>query len=165
MTTFDDGADVLHAGEGKSVSFLGTFSGNRVTFVHRRAGSAYSVVEWTAAPGAPGTPPHIHRATDEAFYVLEGTFGFRVGKRALEARAGTFVFVPQGLEHAFWNGGTTEARLLSTVSPPGFEGYFEELAEGLAASGDDAEAARSLREELSEKYDIEVIGPPMRGAN
>jgi quercetin dioxygenase-like cupin family protein len=115
--------------------------------------------------GAPGTPPHLHRATDEAFYVLEGAFGFRVGERALEAPAGTFVFVPKGLEHAFWNRGTTEARLLSTVSPPGFEGYFEELAEGLAALGDDEEAARSLREELSEKYDIEVVGPPMRGAN
>jgi quercetin dioxygenase-like cupin family protein len=118
MTTFDDGADVLHAGEGKSVSFSGTFSGNRVTFVHRRAGSAYSVVEWAAAPGAPGTPPHLHRVTDEAFYVLEGTFGFRVGEHALEAPAGTFVFVPKGLEHAFWNGGTTEARLLSTVPQP-----------------------------------------------
>jgi hypothetical protein len=55
--------------------------------------------------------------------------------------------------------------LLSTVSPPGFEGYFEELAEGLAAAGDDEEAARSLREELSEKYDIEVVGPPRRAAN
>ena len=88
-----------------------------------------------------------------------------MGERALEAPAGTFVFVPKGLEHAFRNGGTTEARLLSTVSPPGFEGYFEELAEELAAAGDDAEAARSLREELSEKYDIEVIGPPMRAAD
>jgi mannose-6-phosphate isomerase-like protein (cupin superfamily) len=165
MTTFDDGAAVLRAGEEKTVSFSGTFSGNRVTFVHGQPDAAYSVVEWAAAPGAPGTPPHLHRATDEAFYVLEGAFGFRVGERALEAPAGTFVFVPKGLEHAFWNGGTTEARLLSTVSPPGFEGYFEELAEGLAAAGDDEEAARSLREELSEKYDIEVVGPPMRGAN
>jgi hypothetical protein len=87
-----------------------------------------------------------------------------VGDRSLEAPAGTFVFVPKGLEHAFWNGCTTEARLLSTLSPPGFEGYFEELAEGLVATSDD-EAAKSLREELSEKYDIEVVGPPMRAAN
>jgi mannose-6-phosphate isomerase-like protein (cupin superfamily) len=117
MTTFDDGAIVLPMGKGKTVSFSGTFSGNRVTFVYREPGAAYSVVEWAAAPGAPGTPPHLHRAIDEAFYVLEGTFGFRVGDRALEAPAGAFVFVPKGFEHAFWNGGTTEARLLSTVSP------------------------------------------------
>jgi mannose-6-phosphate isomerase-like protein (cupin superfamily) len=164
MTTFADGADVLHAGEGKSVSFSGTFSGNRVTFVHRRAGSAYSVVEWAAAPGAPGTP-HLHRATDEAFYVLEGTFGFQVGHRTLEVGAGAFVFVPKGLEHAFWNGGTTSARLLSTVSPPGFERYFEELADGLAGVGDDEEAAVSLRKALSEKHDIEVIGAPRQATS
>ena len=116
-------------------------------------------------PGSPGTPPHLHRMTDEAFYVLEGSFGFRVGGRTLEAPVGTFIFVPKGLEHAFWNGGTTEARLLSTISPPGFEGYFEELAEGLAAAGTDARKARSLRERLSKEYDIEVFGPPIQAKN
>ena len=78
---------------------------------------------------------------------------------------GTFIFVPRGVEHAFWNEGNTEARLLSTVSPPGFEGYFEELAEGLAAAGDDAQAAARLRERLSKKYDIEVVGPPRQATS
>jgi len=163
--TFDDGATVLPPGEGKTVSFSGTFSGNRVTFVYREPDATYSIVEWAAAPSAPGTPLHLHRETDEGFYVLEGTFGFEVGDRALEMPAGTFVFVPRGLEHAFWNGGTTEARLLSTVSPPGFESYFEELAEGLAAAGDDAQAATRLRKALSEKSDIEVVGPPRQATN
>ncbi|MDQ3795171.1 MAG: cupin domain-containing protein [Actinomycetota bacterium] len=60
------------------------FSGNRLAFVYTEPDSAYSVVEWVAAPGAPGTPLHLHRATDEAFYVLEGTLGFQVGQRTLE---------------------------------------------------------------------------------
>ena len=102
--TFDDGATVLPPGEGKTVSFSGTFSGNRMTFVYREPDATYSIVEWAAAPSAPGTPLHLHRETDEGFYVLEGTFGFEVGDRALEVPAGTFVFVPRGLEHAFWNG-------------------------------------------------------------
>jgi hypothetical protein len=55
--------------------------------------------------------------------------------------------------------------LLSTVSPAGFESYFEELAEGLAAAADDAQAATSLRKVLSEKYDIEVVGPPRQATN
>ena len=59
---------------------------------------------------------------------------------------------------------TTSAKLLSTVSPPGFEQYFEELAEGLAAAGEDAEVASSLRKALSEKHDIEVVGPPQQAA-
>jgi mannose-6-phosphate isomerase-like protein (cupin superfamily) len=163
--TFDTEAIMLPPGERKTVSFSGTFSGNRVTFVYREPDAAYSIVEWATASSVPGTPPHLHRATDEGFYVLEGTFGFEVGDRSLVAPAGTFLFVPRGLEHAFWNGGTTEARLLSTVSPPGFESYFEELAEGLAAAGDDAQAATSLRKALSEKYDIEVVGPPRQATN
>jgi hypothetical protein len=50
--------------------------------------------------------------------------------------------------------------LLSTVSPSGFERYFEELAEGLAAAGEDTRAAASLRNVLSKKHNIEVVGPP-----
>ena len=152
----DEGALVLLPGEGKTVRL----PGNEITFVHRKSDGAYSLIEWVAAPGVPGTPLHIHRVTDEAFYVLDGTFGFQVGERTVEGAAGAFFFVPKGLEHAFWNQGLTAARMLITMSPPGFERYFEELAEGLAAVGDDAEAAMSVRKALSEKHDIEVVGPP-----
>jgi hypothetical protein len=51
--TFDNGATVLPAAEGMTVSFSGTFSGDRVAFVYREPDSAYSIVEWAAAPGAP----------------------------------------------------------------------------------------------------------------
>ena len=159
----DDGSTVLLPGQGKTVSFSGTtFSGNQVRFVYEEPHDAYSLVELVAAPGAPGTPLHFHRATDEACYVLEGTFGFQMGNQTMELTEGAFVFVPKGLEHAFWNGGTSSARLLFTISPPGFERYFEDLAQGLAAAGDDEAAAMSLRKALSEKYDIEVVGPPQQ---
>ncbi len=152
-----DTSIVLLQGEGESVSL----PGNEVRFVHAQSeGGAFSLVEWAAAPGFPGPPLHIHRVTDEAFYVLEGTFGFQVGKETRDADAGTFVFAPKGLAHTFWNQGPTRARMLVTLSPPGFERYFEELAEGLANVGDDAEAAMSVRKALSEKHDIEVVGPP-----
>ncbi|HET6262110.1 MAG TPA: cupin domain-containing protein [Chloroflexia bacterium] len=159
-----EGPTVLVPGQGKTVSFSGTFSGNGLTFVHGGSDGAYSLVEWDAAPGAPSTPLHLHRATDEAFYVLQGTFGFRAGDRTLELSAGSFAFVPRGLEHAYWNEGPTPAKMLITISPPGLERYFEELADGLAAVGDDPEAAMSLRKALSEKHDVEVIGPPRQAA-
>ena len=152
----EDGSVMLTPGEGKTVSF----SGNQVRLVHGQPDGAYSVVEWVSEPYVPGTPLHIHRVTDEAFFVLEGTFGFQAGQRTFEGAAGAFVFVPKGLEHAYWNEGAIPARMLITISPPGFEGYFEELADGLAAAGDDAEAAMSVRKALSGKYDIEVVGPP-----
>jgi hypothetical protein len=50
------------------------------------------------------------------------------------------------------------------ISPAGFEPYFEELSAGLAAAGADPNAAMTVRQALSVKYDIEVIGPPRQGA-
>ena len=138
---------MLSAGEGKTVSF----SGNRVRSIHGQPGGAYSAVEWASEPGIPGTPLHVHRETDEAFYVLEGTFGFQAGERAFEGAAGTFVFVPRGLDHAYWNAGKTPAKMLITISPPGFGRYFGELAEGLETAGDDEQAAIGVRKALSEK--------------
>jgi oxalate decarboxylase/phosphoglucose isomerase-like protein (cupin superfamily) len=88
-----------------------------------------------------------------------------VGEETLENSAETFVFVPKGTKHAFWNQGPHPARLLVTMSPPEFWRYLKELAEGLAEAGDDAETAMSLRESLSKKYDVEVVGPPRRAAS
>jgi len=157
----DGKGTVLQRGERETVSL----PWNKVSFVHKGPDSAYSLVEWTSEPGPPGSSVHIHRQTDEAFYVLEGTFGFQMGEETVEGSAGTFVFAPKGTVHAFWNQGPSPARMLVTMSPPGFWRYLKELAEGLAAAGDDAEAARSLRERLSEKYDIEVLGPPRRATS
>ena len=148
----EDGSVMLPPGEGKTVSF----SGNYGRLVHGQPDGAYSVVEWVSEPYVPGTPLHIHRVTDEAFFVLEGTFGFQAGQRTFEGAAGAFVFVPKGLEHAYWNEGAIPARMLITISPPGFERYFEELAELLAKPGPpDIQAIAELRK----RYDTEQVSP------
>jgi quercetin dioxygenase-like cupin family protein len=152
---------VLLPGEGETVSM----PGNEMTIVHREPDGAYSMVEWVAEPGALGSSLHIHRVTDEAFYVLEGTFGFQVGEETIEASAGAFVFAPKGVQHAFWNQGPSTARMLLMMSPPGFERFLEELADGLATVGDSEGAAIELRRTLSEKYDIEVVGPPRQATS
>ena len=133
-----------------------------VTFVYAEPESAYALVERVAAPGAPGTLLHLHRATDEArstSWKACSASRWATGLwRQAWGRSSLRPGIP--LEHAFWNGGTSSVRLLSTVYPPGFERYFEELGEGLAAAGDDAEADTSLRKALSEEHDLEVLGPP-----
>jgi quercetin dioxygenase-like cupin family protein len=154
--TAGDGHILLAPGAGKTVSL----QGNQLTFVHRDPADAYSLIDWITPPGLPSPPLHIHRVTDEAFYVLEGTFGFQAGEDTIEGSAGAFVLIPRGLKHTFWNQGSLPARVLIVVSPSGFERYFEELADGLASAGDVPESAMSLRKALSERYDIEVVGPP-----
>ena len=118
---------MLPPGEHKTFSL----SGNRVTLIHGHPGGAYSVVEWVSEPGISGSPLHIHTTTDEAFYVVDGTFCFLAGERTFQGGAGASVFAPKGLEHTYWNEGNTPSKMLITISPPGFERYFEGLVEGL----------------------------------
>jgi hypothetical protein len=103
---------------------------------------------------------HVHQVTDEAFFVLDGRFGFQVGNDTVDGPPGAFVRGPKGLVHTYWNQGATAARLLIVISPPGFESYFEELSAGLAAAGDSQEESMRVRQRLSSRYDIEVVGPP-----
>ena len=75
-----------------------------------------------ADPGG-GEPPayiaplHIHHAEDEAWYVLEGTLGFRLGDGQIEAPAGAAVLVPRGVAHTFWNAAPEPARYLLVMGP------------------------------------------------
>lgn len=151
-----DESIMLLPGVGRTVSLLDHW----VTFIHGYPEGAYSLIEWVAMPSVPGPPLHIHETTDEAFYVLEGTFGFQVGERTVDGTAGAFFFVPKGQVHTYWNQGLERARMLVTMSPAGFERYFEELAKDLASADGSAESALSVREALSERYDIQIVGPP-----
>ena len=63
--------------------------------------------------------------------VLEGEVGMQLGDETLVARVGDLVLKPRGVPHAFWNATDRPARLLEVVTPGGFEGYFERLADVL----------------------------------
>ena len=104
-----------------------------------------SMFDWTIPAGF-ATGRHVHRVQEETFYVLEGECEWQVGDRRVRARPGAFLFVPPGVPHDIGNATDRPARMLMTVSPPGHEHYFEELAK-LAARGDrpDAEAIAELR--------------------
>jgi oxalate decarboxylase/phosphoglucose isomerase-like protein (cupin superfamily) len=41
--------------------------------------------------------------------------------------AGSFVLIPRGTVHTFWNAGSTPAKLLVIFSPAGFEQFFVEV--------------------------------------
>jgi mannose-6-phosphate isomerase-like protein (cupin superfamily) len=131
-----------------------------VRYVLADAGTPYALIEWIAPPGVPGPPVHVHHRTDEGFYVLEGTFRFLVDGNRIDAGAGAHVFVPKGHPHTFWNASAASARCLVILSPADYAPYFRELAEGLAASDAD-DAAMTVRQGLSARYDIEVVGPPV----
>jgi mannose-6-phosphate isomerase-like protein (cupin superfamily) len=85
------------------------------------AEGTFVVAEWAdeseTSRERPIAPLHLHRGEDEAWYVLEGRLGFRVGDEELEAEAGGAVFVPAGVPHSYWNGGAGRARYLLVMGP------------------------------------------------
>ena len=108
-----------------------------------------ALAEWTDEGESSAERPiaglHVHYADDEAWYVLEGTLGFRLGDRTVEAQKGAAVLAPSGTPHAYWNVGPGRARYLLIASPRLFE-LIEEL------HSPDADFA-----EVFQKYDSELL--------
>lgn len=70
------------------------------------------------APHSKAAPPHIHKAMDEAFYIMDGTLVILAGSNGpTMARAGTFLFVPRGCVNGFANDGGTPALVLVFHTP------------------------------------------------
>ena len=88
---------------------------------------------------------HVHHSDDEAWYVLEGTLGFRLRDKTIEAPAGSAVLAPAGTPHTYWNAGQETVRYL-LIAPPRLFELIRELHE---PGADFAEVFR--------KYDSELL--------
>ena len=93
-----------------------------------QSGGALGLIEATVPPGG-GPAPHIHRSTDETFYLISGQLEFLQGKRVLTASAGDLVFCPRGITHRFTNPGIQPARMIFIYTPGGAEGLFVEAGD------------------------------------
>ncbi|MCQ1577687.1 cupin domain-containing protein [Streptomyces parvus] len=96
-------------------------------------GGAYSLIEYSHAPHAPGPPPHVHEHHEEAFRVLAGELSLDVGARTLTLGAGEYAVVPRGEIHRPYNAGEVECRFLFITSPA-LDGFFAEMADLNAAT-------------------------------
>ena len=152
--SINDGNIVLSPGEGKIVPV----PGHQVT--HKVVGAdtdgAYSLLEVELVGDGP--PQHIHKAEDEAFYVLEGEINVLLGERTIRATAGSFVLIPRGTVHTFSRVGQEPAKLLAIFSPPGVEQFFDEAVD---LDVTDTEAYVAKANALAEKYNMEIVGPPL----
>jgi quercetin dioxygenase-like cupin family protein len=152
----------VHLGRGEGTSFwlltdLFTFK-----VVGDDTNGALTVAELTAVPEM-GPPPHIHRHSDETFYVLEGTFDFSLAGQPFSAGAGSFVHLPKGVVHTHSAGGGAPARAVVMQSPAGVERFIMEA--GQPATDRSIRPAPPSMSELQRvvaialKHGIEV--PPM----
>ena len=120
---------------------------------------------------------HLHREAEELFYIPDGeldllAFEPRVrtagdwrswesatAARVMRGGPGSAMFVPAGCPHAFANPGTTPARMLFLVSPPGHERYLEEIGNLIRSGPPDPAAIAEVRA----RYDIEQLTPMIAG--
>ena len=137
-------------GEGKEIALAGKPLVFLVTGQDTRHTSMF---DWTVPAGF-ATGLHVHRVQEETFYVLEGECQWQIGDQHIRATPGTYVFIPPGVPHNIGNASDKPARMIMTVSPPGHEHYFEELAK-LAASGSrpDPDVIAALRS----RYDTDQL--------
>ena len=139
-------AHAVLPGEGRAVD-LGVVT-MRVLAAGDTTGQAFTLAEFFGDSEGTWTVPHIHRGMEESFFVLDGSFTFGVGDRAIEATPGMYILVPRGTAHtiAAAKGG---GRFLTLMVPGGLEEMFFELGT-LSANAIRDPAARAA---ISARYD------------
>ena len=81
-------------------------------------GDDFVLAQWVAEVGGHWIAPlHVHHDDDEAWYVLRGRLGFRLGDEEFEAGPGSAVLARRGTPHAYWNAGDTEAEYVLVMPP------------------------------------------------
>ncbi len=152
---------ILGPGEGRTVPGADAIT---LKATSEETGGSIGFLEATSPPGY-GPPRHVHRSSDDLFYVLEGEFLFLVGERQVNALPGAFVFIPRGTVHAAKVIGSEPGKVLTAYVPGGLERSFEEFARLRTEQAEGASRSTGPQnttvDEINEKYDSEFVGPPL----
>ena len=151
MPKVDGGGVVLLPGEARSID-VGPFT---VT-VHAdpgTTGGAFSLIETREPEPGVGPPLHVHDDCAESFVVLAGRYRMHLDGRDFECPAGSFVYVPTGMEHTFQSL-DAESRKLNLYAPAGMVGYFDELRDAIRDGAGEPEL-----DAIAGRYRMRVTGP------
>ena len=116
-------------------------------------------------PPDSGSPLHVHTREAEAWYLLEGTMTYVAGGETFHLSPGDFIYLPQGVPHAFRTTGKTPVRFLGLALPGAVLDLYDEVGEpaterrlpdGGVSPGD---VGRWM--ELAPNYGLRVVGPPI----
>jgi hypothetical protein len=98
---------------------------------------------------------HVHDDAAEAFYVLEGESLIFLDDEEWLCPAGSFIYIPAGVEPRF-RVGRVSSRKLNIYLPAAMVGYFEKLAAADAAGTSlDADALTGI----AARHAMRVLGP------
>ena len=152
-------------------------SGTRIQSMRVLVGAehatAFSAFEALVQPGF-DVGAHWHDEAQEMFYIIDGELDLlafeptesagqdwrrwtsKTGQTVFRGGPGSFMYVPAGCPHAFFNPGETPARMLFAVAPSGHEAYLRELADLLSTGAPPDQAAI---EALRLRHDIHQLTP------
>src|SRR5437667_3536078 len=123
----------------------------------------YALMELLAPKGF-ASPLHMHRKEDELFVVLSGEVRVQHGEAVIEAVAGSVVYGPRDVAHAF-HVDSAVARLLLFFGPAGVEGFFREGGKPAGSLGlppaDGQFLDKQALKDIASRYDQEIVGPPL----
>ena len=116
----------------------------------RVTGGAYSVIESLAESGC-AVPTHLHRNEDEHFLVISGLYRIAIGDRVLDATPGTRATVPRNTPHSWRNLAPQESRLLTILTPGGFEQIVYAVKD----------TPPEKIKHLAARFGCDILGPPV----
>jgi len=127
---------------------LGGLNPNDLKIAGRDTGNAFSLFEYTGHERG-GPPLHVHPEQDEVFYILSGTYRFRVGTTEHELSTGDLIFLPRNVPHTFAQL-SSEGRVLFSFQPTGrMEDFFR------------AAATPNPSPSIFADHGLRVVGPPL----
>lgn len=118
-------------------------------------------------PAGAATPLHIHTREAEAFYVLDGNLAYRADEETYQLSAGSFIYLPRGVPHAFRVTGTESARFLALVVPSDLMTLYDQVGrpapEHRLPQPDETSLPEDIQRwlEAAPRYGLSVIGPPI----
>jgi quercetin dioxygenase-like cupin family protein len=155
---------VRQPGEGPATWAMGSLFERVVS--GGETGGAFCMSLVTQPPGT-ATPLHVHTREAEAFYVLDGTLIYQAGEELHHLTAGSFIYLPTAVPHAFRVTGSTPVRFLGLASPGGLMDLYDEVgipARERRLPGPDGtplgeDVVRWL--DVAPRYGLQVVGPPI----
>jgi quercetin dioxygenase-like cupin family protein len=160
----DTGVVVRAAGEGPATWAMGSLFERLAA--GDETGGTLGISLVTQPPGV-ATPLHEHTNEAEAFYLLDGTITYRAGDTTHRLRAGSFIFLPKGLPHAFRITGDRPARFIGLTIPGGLMSLYDEVGMPAAERRLPGHDGLPLDEEIGRwneigpRYGLRVVGPPI----
>ena len=140
----------------QAIKWLGTVY--KTLLSAAQTGGNLGMFESVDQPGY-GPPRHIHHQEDETFFVLSGEVSFWIAGQTKALGPSEAAFIPRGIEHTFRILGTLPARMLTIMTPGGFDGFFAEMEQNNLRIPEDMEKISAV----GDRYHLTFTGPPLSG--